>query len=110
MRYLLPSSMSRRQFVILSRHPATNGDMPALGSRSEVTAGLAHCNTGPETADGDTLYGPGLELQLPLNQDPVRQMVLTISDDDIAWIMIMRIAREFGWKILDTESGREFQA
>jgi hypothetical protein len=24
--------------------------------------------------------------------------------------MIMRIAREFGWKILDPQSGREFQA
>lgn len=102
--------MSRRQFVILSREPATNGQMPPLGSRAAVIAGLAHCNTGPETAGGDTLYGPGLEFQLPPNEDPVRQMVLTISDDDIAWIMIMRIAREFGWKILDTESGREFQA
>jgi hypothetical protein len=37
-------------------------------------------------------------------------MLLNISDDDIAWIMIMRIAREFGWKILDPQSGREFQA
>jgi hypothetical protein len=102
--------MSRRQFVILSREPATNGQMPPLGSRAAVVAGLAHCNTGPDTVGGDTLFGPGLEFQLPPNEDPVRQMVLTISDDDIAWIMIMRIAREFGWKILDTESGREFQA
>jgi hypothetical protein len=35
---------------------------------------------------------------------------MSISDDDNAWIMIMRIAREIGWKILDPQSGREFQA
>ena len=102
--------MSRRQFVILSREPAVNGEMPPLGSRADVVCGLAHCNTGPETAGADLLYGPGLELELPPGQDPVRQMLMTISDDDIAWILIMRIAREFGWKILDPQSGREFQA
>jgi hypothetical protein len=103
--------MSRRQFVILSREPATEGgEMPPLGTRADVVAGLAHCNTSPEVAGGDTLYGPGLEFELPPDHDPVRQMLLNISDDDIAWIMIMRIAREFGWKILDPQSGREFQA
>ena len=102
--------MSRRQFVILSRHPATDGQMAPLGSREEVINGLAHCNTGPDAPGGDVLYGPGLEFELPPGQDPVLQMLMSISDDDIAWIMIMRIAREFGWKILDPQSGREFQA
>ena len=102
--------MAKRQFVILSREPASDGQLPALGTRAQVIEGLAHCNTAPETAGEDVLYGPGLEFELPPGQDPVRQMLMSISDDDIAWIMIMRIAREFGWTILDPQSGREFQA
>jgi hypothetical protein len=102
--------MARRQFVILSREPAADGVMRPLGARAEIVKGLAHCNTGPETPGEDLLYGPGLELELPPGQDPVPQMLMTISDDDIAWILIVRLAREFGWKILDPQSGREFQA
>ncbi len=102
--------MAKRQFVILSRDPASDGQLPPLGSRAQVIEGLAHCNTAPEMPGDDVLYGPGLEFELPPGQDPVRQMLMSISDDDIAWIMIMRIAREFGWKILDPQSGREFQA
>lgn len=102
--------MSRRHFVILSRLPAADGVLQPLGSRAEVLAGLAHCNTGPDVPGGDTLYGPGIELELPPGEDPIRQVLMTVSDDDIAWIMIMRIVREFGWKILDPQSGREFQA
>ena len=35
-------------------------------------------------------------------------MMLTISDEDIGWTVIMRIARDLHWKILDPNSGREF--
>lgn len=102
--------MSRRQFVILSRNPAAqDGTMVPLGTRAEVLAGLAHCNTGPDSPNGDVLYGPGLELHLAPGDGPVTQMLMTVSDDDVAWLIIMRIAKEFGWKILDPESGREFQ-
>jgi hypothetical protein len=37
-------------------------------------------------------------------------MLMTISDDDIAWIAIINMAKKLGWKILDPQSGREFQA
>ena len=110
LRYRASLPMSRRQFVILSKQPAVDGQMPELGSREEIVRGLAHCNTGPETPGGDILYGPGLELELPPGQDPVRQMLMTISDDDIAWILVVRIAREFGWKVFDPQTGREFSA
>jgi hypothetical protein len=101
--------MSRRQFAILSRQPAVDGVLAPIGTRKEVVHGLAHCNTAPEVPGGDVLYGPGIEFELPPGQDPVRQMLLSISDDDIAWVVIMRVAREFGWKILDPQTGREFQ-
>ena len=101
--------MSKRKFVILSRTPAANGELAPIGTRAEVVAGLAHCNTSPEQAGGDVLYGPGVEFELPPQQDPVLQMLLAISDDDIAWIVIMRVAREFGWKVVDPTTGRELQ-
>lgn len=100
--------MARRQFVILSRQPAVDGALAPIGSRSSVIEGLAHCNTAPESPGGDVLFGPGVEFELPPGQDPVHQMLLSISDDDIAWVVIMRVAREFGWKILDPQTGREF--
>lgn len=53
------------------------------------------------------LYGPGIELELPPEQDPVLQMLLTVSDEDIAWSVILRLAREMQWKILDPSNGRE---
>ena len=102
--------MARKQFVVLSREPAVDGQMPPLGSRADLVERLAHCNTGPESPGEDLLYGPGIELELPPGQDPVRQMLLSITDDDIAWNVIVRIAQEFSWKILDPQSGREFHA
>jgi hypothetical protein len=101
--------MSKRKFVIMSRTPPNNGELMPIGTRAEVLAGLAHCNTSPESAEGDVLFGPGIEFELPPGQDPVTQMLLSISDDDIAWIVIMRVAREFGWKVLDPTTGRELQ-
>ena len=102
--------MATRQFVIMSREPSVDGQLNPLGSRGEVLDGLSGCNTWPERPGEDTCFGPGLELHLPPGQDPVRQMLMTISDDDIAWIAVINMARRFGWKILDPQTGREFQA
>ncbi|MFO0783105.1 MAG: hypothetical protein U0636_05430 [Phycisphaerales bacterium] len=107
--YAAPPFMARRTFVILSRQPSEEGILAPIGTRAQVMEGLAHCNTAPEVPTGDTLYGPGVEFELPPGQDPIRQMILTISDDDIAWVVIMRVAREFGWKVLDPTTGRELQ-
>lgn len=99
--------MSRRQFVILSRSGPKDGALSPIGRRRDIVEGLAHCNTAPETDGADVLYGPGIEIELPPGQDPVPQMLLSITDDDIAWVVVIRLAREFGWKILDPNSGRE---
>lgn len=101
--------MAKRTFVILSRTPTTNGTLVPLGPRAQVFAGLAHCNIAPESEGADVLYGPGVEFEVAPGQDPVQQMLMTISDEDIAWVVIMRVAREFGWKVLDPTTGRELQ-
>jgi hypothetical protein len=42
-------------------------------------------------------------------QDPVMQMLLTIVENEIAWLTMMRLARLCQWKIVDLESGEEIE-
>jgi hypothetical protein len=100
----MPSS----QFVIMSREPAPEGQMAPLGSRAELLESLSALNTSPERTGEDVLFGPGLELHLPPGQDPILQMLMTVSDHDIAWIAVQEIARKLRWKILDPQTGRDF--
>ena len=95
-----------RQLVVQSRDTASDGSLAPLGTRAALLESLAQLNTGPDQPDGDVLYGPGLKLELPPS-DPVTQMALTVVEEDIAWLVIERFARRFGWRFLDLESGRE---
>lgn len=93
--------------MILSRDEASDGEMPPIGPRSEIIRDLARFNTAPENDDDDTLYGPGVRLELPPDEDPVRQMLITFTEEEIAWLVLVRLAKEFQWKILDPLTGRE---
>lgn len=96
-----------RHFIVTS--PTSGGDrgLQPMGSRAEIVAALARRNTAPERAGEDTLYGPGIVVELSPGQDPVLQMILFIDDEDIAWQVIPRLARELHWRLLDDTSGRE---
>lgn len=95
------------QFVIVSKKSASNGVAP-LGARQEIIRTLASYNTAPEREkDDEILYGPGIRLEFPPEQDPVNQVLLTITEEEIAWHVIMRLIKTFEWKIVDTETGRE---
>ena len=99
--------MSKDLYVILSRANKKDGAPAPIGSRADIVKSLSLRNTAAEVEGGDMLYGPGIEIELPQNEDPVSQMLLTISDDDIAWVVIMKLAKELQWKIFDPASGRE---
>ncbi|MHC4909897.1 MAG: hypothetical protein ACYTF9_09285 [Planctomycetota bacterium] len=102
--------MANQQFVILSKtgEKAADGGMPPLGSRAEITAHLRRLNTMSEDpATDELLFGPGICIQLPPGIDPITQMLLTISEEEIAWQVIARLTREFDWKLLDPMTGRE---
>lgn len=101
--------MSSTQLVILSRSAAKGGELAPIATRVELLRQLALRNTGPEREGEDLLYGPGIEIQLAPGQDPVTQMLLTITDEDIAWVVIIRLARDLNWKIFDPYSGRELK-
>ncbi|MSR33413.1 MAG: hypothetical protein EXS12_01200 [Phycisphaerales bacterium] len=100
--------MTQRQFVILSRTNNKDGTLGAIGSRADVVKSLSLRNTCADIEGGQVLYGPGVNIELTPDQDPVLQMLLTITDDDIAWTVIMKLAKDLQWKVLDPTSGREF--
>ena len=95
-----------QQFVILARED-TPGN--ALGTHKEVLDQLASMNTMPERDGEDTIWEPGIRIDLSPGQDPVTQMLLSIVEEEIAWLVIMRLARECRWKMLDMETGQELE-
>ncbi|MCA9290779.1 MAG: hypothetical protein KDA25_06600 [Phycisphaerales bacterium] len=100
--------MARRQFVILSRQSSPNGELRPIGTRKEILRDLFDYNTGPDRPDADDfLYGPGILIELPPGTDPVSQLLLTFTEEEIAWPVLMRLARAMTWKILDPTTGRE---
>ena len=106
---LADQAASSRQLVILSSHePAETGTLAPIGSRAEVLGQLVRCNTGPENDDaGDVLYGPGIRIELTPGQDPLTQMLVTVTEEEIGWQVIQRLISKFQWKLLDPATGRE---
>lgn len=92
-------------YAIHHRTPSPDGALAPIGSRAEVLAALAVCNTGPDRPGGDTLFGPGFQIHLLAGEDPIRQMSLTITEPDIAWDVIERLRHQQGWRFTDLESG-----
>ncbi|MCP3903710.1 MAG: hypothetical protein GY715_08760 [Planctomycetes bacterium] len=99
--------VSSHQLVILSRQEPSGDGLAPLGARADVVGRLADLNTAPQTSDDDeVLFGPGIRIELPPG-DPVTQMLLTLIEEEIAWQVIMRIAKELHWKLMDPATGRE---
>lgn len=98
--------MARQQLVILSSETGSDGGMAPIGRRDEVVERLRGFNTSPEREGDLVLHGPGIRIEFA-DENPVRQMLLTVVEEEIAWQVILRIARSLGWKLLDPTSGRE---
>lgn len=94
-------------FIIQSRDSAPGGGMAAMGARKDIIAQLGTMNTTGEQPGEDVLYGPGICLIMAPGEDPLKQMMLNIVEEEIAWLVIMRMARKLNWKILDGETGEE---
>ncbi|MHC5008652.1 MAG: hypothetical protein ACYTGF_14970 [Planctomycetota bacterium] len=106
---LADQTPSGRQYVILSnREPDEPGALAPIGPRAEIVQQLIPCNTAPERADaGDVLYGPGIRIEMTPGQDPITQMLITITEEEIGWKVLTRLVSEFQWKLLDPGTGRE---
>lgn len=86
--------------------------MVTMGTYREIVAALAAFNT---ASDGDpmspgVLYGPGFTAELPLvgPDDPVGQVSITITENDSAGPVLMRLCRRLNWRLIDPDTGRAF--
>lgn len=98
-----------KQFVIQARTASEDGQRVPLGSRAEIVHALSNFNTMAEVDGNDTLWGPGIKIELPPEEDPIVQMLLNIVEEEIAWLPIVRLAKQFDWSVVDIETGRELQ-
>ncbi len=73
---------------------------------TEIVQKLEAYNTAPESDGQDILYGPGIRVEMPPGE-PVTQMLMTVVEEEIAWQVIMRLAKGLHWKLLDPATGRE---
>ena len=96
--------MSQR-FVICSQQPPGDGGLAPLGSRRDIIAKLGTMNTAPAQAGESVLYGPGIRLEMGPDEDPVKQMLMTIVEEEIAWLVVYRLAKAMDWRIVDVETG-----
>lgn len=96
------------------------GGMPVMGTVLEVAQALGPYNIAgddptsqmPRVKDSVSgvglLFGPGLVLEVPTMQDNVRQVLVTMTDDDFGFPVLMRLCRALKWTMLDPETGRRF--
>ncbi len=98
-----------RQFVVLSEREAPpDASMAPIASRAELLDMLKDQNTGPEREGDDVLYGPGIRLEMTPGQDPIVQMLATITEEEIGERVLFRLVKDLHWKLVDPNTGREF--
>ncbi len=105
-----------KRLVILVGQETDDGPGP-LGSSRAVLDQLSQFNCAPDGTGPDglgrtpgmaTLYGPGLMMEFPVGSDELNQVMVTLTDDDFAFPVVMRLCRTAGWLMMDPESGRTF--
>ncbi|MHC5024551.1 MAG: hypothetical protein ACYTGG_11710 [Planctomycetota bacterium] len=99
--------VATQQLVILSQDHGSDNGLAPIGARQEILDQLLNHNTAPQRAGEDVLYGPGIRIEMP-PEDPVTQMLMTITEEEIGWQVIMRLAKIMRWKLFDPVTGREF--
>jgi hypothetical protein len=95
--------------------PAHDGALPPLGNLKQVEAVLARFNTAQDGALGKasmgllTMYGPGMILEVPTGSDEISQLMVTMTDEDFAFPVLMRLCREQKWTLMDPETGQRLR-
>lgn len=122
--------MAKRQLVLMARREggeeggsaggAGGGGGGSMGSVKDVVATLKGFNCWPDGSGPEGLgkspgmalaYGPGLILEIPMMEGAsgeVAQVLATMTDEEFAFPVLMRLCRAAGWTMMDPESGRVF--
>ena len=102
-------AVASQQFVILGRSASVGAEPAPIGTRREVLEALRRLNTMVERNGSDELlYGPGICIQIPPGADPVTQMLISVTEEEIAWHVIRRLVRTLGCRLCDPLTGREY--
>lgn len=114
--------MARKRSVVIMK--SVDGQMEPLGFLRHVAAALGKYNIAPdgsgpagfgERMGTGVLFGPGMVVEVALN-DPtitgdgpeIAQVLVTITDEDFAFPVLLRLCRGMGWRMVDPDSGRSF--
>ena len=108
-------------------HGAPAADtLTPLGSLKDLAKIMSGYNTSPDGSGphgfGERLgtgvfFGPGMVLEVPLMEEPdahrgqgpdIRQILVSVTDEDFAFPVLMRLCKLSGWQMMDPESGRTF--
>jgi len=94
------------------RPKADGGGFLPLGSRDDVIRFFATVNTTADRPGTDVLHGPGIRVELPPAQDPVQQLTINVTEDELFEILftgtsiepmgrLLRAALARGWRFFD---------
>lgn len=105
----------KRQLVLfkLTDPDRPNSGYADLGDEASLITLLAPFNTAPDgsprrTSGTQVLHGPGIVIEYATTQDTIRQAIVSVVDQDIAWPVLSRICKTLGWKLQDMDSGQTF--
>lgn len=103
----------KRQFVLMATLTSPGGGMAALGNAAAVKDILANYNTAPDggprkSLGTEMLHGPGMVMDIPTSSESIAQVMVSVTDEEIAWPVLSRLCKEREWKLVDLESGRTF--
>lgn len=108
----------KRQIVLLkSSESSKAGTLEPIGTIKEIVRDFAPFNTAPDGSGPNgfgerlglaVLYGPGFVVEVPTGNDEINQVMVSVTDEDFAWAVLMRLCRAVGLKMMDPESGRTF--
>lgn len=100
--------------------------MEPLGSLREIRGQLGRFNIAPDGSGASGMgervgtgvfHGPGLVAEVPLAEEPstrggegpqISQILVTVTDEDFAFPVLIGLCRQFKWKLMDPDSGRSF--
>lgn len=111
---------SRQILIIKTVDPSDDeaDGLPPLGTCAEVQTVMSRYNT---AADGGPkkdsaiavtiLHGPGMYVEVYADdaKAPVKQMMVTMTDQDFAFPVLTRVAREQRWTLLDPDTGQRLR-
>lgn len=105
----------KRQLAIFRWNDPENpaSGYASLGNKREFIDSLAPFNTAPDgsrerSVGTQVLHGPGMAIEYADNQDEIKQAILTVIEEDLAWPVLSRLCRALKWKMQDLESGQTF--